>query len=145
MRSAAAYNADMNGVARSAKFAWSATAARVPPGIAPARHCASHGRASGRRSGVEHQDLAAVAGHPDAMGRRLERDPDRVRRHADRLHDAHVGRAELRHRVRLVVDDVERRAVGRDRHAPGLRPGCRRVRRRRRVVGVELHDLDCRR
>ena len=66
MRSAAAYNADMYGIASSAKVAWSAMALRVPVSI---------GRL--RSSGVEHEDLAAVAGDPHAVRRRLERDPDR--------------------------------------------------------------------
>src|SRR5438132_6273940 len=118
----------MYGVAKSAKVTWSAIAGQgtrlswSTPSAPPLRSAPpSSLLPPARLSCVEEEDLAAVAGHPNAVRRGLERDPDRVRRRGDRLHDRHIGRTELGHRVRLVVDDVEGGSVGRDGHAARLR------------------------
>jgi hypothetical protein len=81
----------------------------------------------------EHEDLAAVISDPHVAGRRVVGDPDRMLAGAEVLQHRQVGRAQLCDRVRLVVDHIQRAAVGGDRERAALVAGVHR--RNHRVVG----------
>ena len=82
-------------------------------------------------------DRPRVARHPDPARRLVVRDADRVVAGVDRLQRLHVRRAELRHRAALVVHDVERAPVGREREA-ARRASRRDLRANRARPEIEL-------
>jgi hypothetical protein len=100
-------------------------------------------RSRTRSAIVVDADRARVAGHPDPARRRVVRDADRVVAGVERLQGLHVRRPELRHLPGLVVHDVQRATVGREREAARRAPG-RDLRANRACPQVELRDAPLR-